>query len=119
MRLLADENIDAPIVHWLRSQGHDVAWIAEQRAGATDQFILDEARKENRMFLTRDRDFGELVFRLGQKAAGIGLIRLPGRTVEVRLSLFQTAWPEIELKLQGNFIVASVGRTRVRPLPSL
>jgi hypothetical protein len=29
MKLLADENVDAPIVAFLRAEGHDVLWIME------------------------------------------------------------------------------------------
>jgi predicted nuclease of predicted toxin-antitoxin system len=37
---------------------------------------LELANKENRILLTRDKDFGELVYRLQQVHAGIILIRL-------------------------------------------
>ena len=36
MRILADENIPFPVVEALRLQGHDVAWVGEEKPGSTD-----------------------------------------------------------------------------------
>lgn len=41
MRFLADEGVDAAIVSAIRSEGHDVRWIAEELEGTTDDVVLD------------------------------------------------------------------------------
>lgn len=75
MRILADENLHADIVHWLRAGGHDVSYAAETMAGEPDESILRRARAEDRIVITDDKDFGELVLRKGLANAGVLLLR--------------------------------------------
>lgn len=62
VRFLADESCDFRIVRALRAAGHDVHAIVEDSPGAPDGAVLESARKVNRILLTEDRDFGQLVF---------------------------------------------------------
>lgn len=64
MKLLADECCDVALVEALRADGHDVLYVAESLRGASDDGILTRAYTENRLLLTEDKDFGELVYRL-------------------------------------------------------
>ncbi|RLE78646.1 MAG: hypothetical protein DRJ51_09185 [Thermoprotei archaeon] len=57
-RFLADENIPVSVVRWLREKGFDVIRIPEiGLKGASDEKVIDYARKENRIILTLDLDF--------------------------------------------------------------
>ena len=78
MKFIADEGVDAPIVSALRNKGYDVVYILELSPGKHDDIILNEANSQNRILLTQDKDFGELVFRLRQIHSGVVLIRLHG-----------------------------------------
>lgn len=72
-RYLANENFPAETVFWLRERGDDVAHVAETMAGARDLDLLSLARRENRIILTFDRIYGELIFHQRQEPAlGIG-----------------------------------------------
>ena len=44
MRFLADEGVDAAIVTAIRSDGHDVRWMAEEMEGSTDDVVLTPSR---------------------------------------------------------------------------
>ena len=44
--------------------------------GVSDEAVLELANREEAMLLTADKDFGEIVFRLGKLAAGVILLRL-------------------------------------------
>lgn len=79
IRFLADESCDAIVVRMLRSLGYDVTYIAESSPGITDDIVLTQSLLEERLLLTEDRDFCELVFRDGKSAYGIILIRIPAR----------------------------------------
>ena len=70
MRILADENVARDVVAWLRTSGHDVLFAAEARAGAPDIDWAAQAEQEQRVILTSDKDFGELVFRDGLASHG-------------------------------------------------
>ena len=62
MRLLADENVESASVGWLREMGQDVLWAAEDLPSTPDPDVLSYANTTSRILLTRDRDFGQLVF---------------------------------------------------------
>lgn len=77
LRLLANENIPGQAVASLRAAGHDVAWVREGRPGIADDAVLEWSMAEQRVLLTFDKDFGELVFRRGLAAScGVVLLRL-------------------------------------------
>ena len=63
MRILADTNIDGPIVSALRDAGHDVAWMYEDDRRMVDPNILARAVRDDRLLITFDNDFGTLIFR--------------------------------------------------------
>ena len=90
MKLLADENVESEIIAWLRSEGHDTQWIVKLSPGATDEQVLDLASAENRILITYDLDFGELVFQQKRCLSGILLLRLNVNPVETRLDLIKS-----------------------------
>ncbi len=79
MRILADENIHAGLVRWLRESGHDVLYVAEDMASSSDTDVLERSATEQRVLLTDDKDFGELSVRRKLQATGIVLVGFPGQ----------------------------------------
>ena len=116
MDLLADENVDKPLVNWLREQGHDVSSVADLSAGSDDESVLQLAIAQRRVLLTFDRHFGELVFRHGLKPVGIVLVRIRARTAEELYLVFRNHWTAIETRVMGNFVTMSRHRVRLRRL---
>lgn len=53
--------------------------MAEREPGADDLSIAAVALLEDRILITFDRDFGELVFRQGMRLAGVLYIRFRQR----------------------------------------
>ncbi|MBI1832489.1 MAG: DUF5615 family PIN-like protein [Planctomycetes bacterium] len=117
MRFLADENVARDLVAWLRAGGHDVLYAAEAQAGASDLSWAIRAEQEQRIILTQDKDFGELVFRDGQTTHGIILLRLDELPVSAILARLQAVWAVVEANPSGRFIVITETKVRVRPLP--
>ena len=68
MKLLADENIDRPIVEKLRDSGIDVSYVDEKSKGISDEEVSQVAEDESRIILTFDNDFS--------KMEDVGFIRL-------------------------------------------
>ena len=62
MRFLADESCDFAVVRALREAGHDVAAVRELSLGVADDVVINLAVRENRILLTEDKDFGQLVY---------------------------------------------------------
>jgi hypothetical protein len=55
MRFLADEGVDAAIVTAIRSDGHDVRWMAEEMEGSTDDVVLAAAARDARILIKGNR----------------------------------------------------------------
>jgi predicted nuclease of predicted toxin-antitoxin system len=62
MRFLANMGISPLTVVFLRTQGHDAVHLHEQGLDRhPDPDILDKARREERILLTSDLDFADLL----------------------------------------------------------
>lgn len=119
MRLLADECVSGAVVAALRRVGHDVGWCAEIAPAEADEQVLARSVEDDRILITRDQDFGDLVFRLGHRAIGIVRIRIdPLLGASVVASEVQRRMERLgESALRGWFTVLETDRTRQRALP--
>lgn len=116
MKLLADENVDQPIVRWLREQGHDVVWVAERSPGLADDDVLALAQANDRVLITFDHDFGERIFRRGARAPGVLLMRLRASTSTELVAAVASIWPDAARQLPGHFVVVTDRKLRIRRL---
>ena len=114
MKIVADENVDQQIVDRLRSDGHDVLFIAELDPGIDDDAVLRKSRESSAVLLTADKDFGELVFRQHSLHSGVILIRLAGLEPEAKAQLVATAFEEHADELKLGFAVLSKRTFRLR-----
>jgi predicted nuclease of predicted toxin-antitoxin system len=115
MRFFADENLERPIIEGLRQQGHDIATVPSEEKGSPDPTVLALSTTENRVFITNDKDFAELVFLQKQVAAGVILVRLPRfRTSEKVDRVLEVIIDQGE-RLMGVFTVIEAHAIRRRP----
>jgi len=88
MQFLANENVPVASIRRLRAAGYDVASVIEDSPGATDEAILWQAHTEQRIILTFDRDYGELIYRRRlPNPAGVAYFRFSPSTPEENISL--------------------------------
>ncbi len=116
-RLLANENFPRTSVLVLRESGCDVLYVAESMASVRDEAVLECSRTEQRILLTFDRDYGDLLFRrrLASPPAVI-LLRVPMRDPARPAALV------LELLMQppgvtGQFVTVGERSLCRRPLP--
>ncbi len=64
MRFLANENFPLPSVRLLQQADHDIASVTEDSPSIEDAEGLARAADEQRVMLTFDRDYDELIYRL-------------------------------------------------------
>ena len=115
MKFLADEGVDSSIVKCLRKTGHDVIFVVERTLRTMeDDLLLQIAESENRIIITRDKDFGELVFRLKKTHTGVLLIRLEGYNTEERGRIVCMLINKYNDQLKGAFSVIQRGIIRIR-----
>ena len=115
MKFLLDQDVYARTARFLKDLGHDVVLAAEiDCSQAVDLELIALAQQQTRVLVTRDRDFGGIVF-LKQLGSGVIYIRaLP--------STLQAAHEELEIVLASHsedelrkaFVVVEPGRHRLR-----
>ena len=90
MKFLFDESVELRLSQYLKAQGHDVKTVVtDYTYSIEDSEILKIARSEQRILITNDKDFGELVFRYHHTHTGVILLRLkrvPFRVKQERLA---------------------------------
>jgi len=79
MRFLADESCDFGVVLALRTAGHDVAAIAEVSPRGEDNSVMERALQEERIVVTEDKDFDQLVYANRQATGGVLFLRFPAK----------------------------------------
>jgi predicted nuclease of predicted toxin-antitoxin system len=118
LRFLLDQDVYAMTAHFLSGLGHDTISVSQIGCSrSSDVELLHISRERDRIFVTRDRDFGGLVFVQGLGAGVIYLRILPStqHTVHEELERVLTRYDESELK--RAFVVIEPGRHRFRRLP--
>ena len=116
MRFLADECCDTGLVSSLREDGHDVLYVLERKAGVSDDEVLIEAYNEERILVTEDKDFGELVYRLKKRSRGIILIRMDVKERQMKWLRLKKLIENYEERLPGHVVVIDSHKYRFRPL---
>lgn len=115
MRFLLDQDVYAVTARFLADGGHNVVQSAQiGLSQASDEEILSTAQEQKRILVTRDRDYGNLVF---VQAIGSGVLYLrvlPSTVNAVHEKLAQVIQKYSEKELAGAFVVVEPDRYRFR-----
>ncbi len=118
MNLLADEGVDQQVVLRLRADGHIVWYVAEMEPSISDDLVLQRANEQKSVLVTEDKDFGELVYRLGLVHHGVILVRLHGLSSDAKARIVSDALRNHGEEIANAFSVISPGMVRIRRAPS-
>ncbi len=117
MRFLIDENMSPAFAAQLRNEGHDAIAVAETAPRLPDPEVLAWAARENRILVTFDTDFGELIFRRGLPSPpAVVLFRTADMPVPESIRLVADTLRE-ENAWEGFFWSVEAIGIRQRPLP--
>ncbi len=117
MRLLLDQDVYDTTARFLIDLRHDVVRVAELgMAQASDEENLKKALELNRIFVTRDRDYGNLVFVREIKCGVLYLRILPSNINLVHAELERILSLYDEQDLKSAFIVIEAGKHRFRKI---
>jgi predicted nuclease of predicted toxin-antitoxin system len=119
MRFLADMGVSQRVVHWLRNGGHDAIHLRDEGLHRLPNGeIFQKAAREQRIVLTFDLDFGEILAGSGGQIVSVILFRLRNtRTDHVIQRLAVVLTQSSNELTQGAIVVVEDGRYRVRRLP--
>ncbi len=114
LRFLVDVNLGLGVADGLRDSGHDVVFAGDLDWCMPDANLLSPGHREERIILTMDTDFGELVYHSGQPHAGVLLLRMPGANREEKLEVVREIVDRYGDQLPDRFSVYQIGRLRIR-----
>jgi len=116
MRFLADQDVWRATVVLLNELGHDVVTAHELgKAAVTDGELLRHAQADGRLLITRDKDYGGLIFFEVVAGAGVIFLRIAPATMgQVHAELARLLVENSQTQLSGAFCVVEPGRYRLR-----
>ena len=116
MRFIVDRCAGRRLTEWLRDKGHDVLDANALGPDPGDRALLERAAAEDRVLVTIDKDFGELIYL--HRVPHAGLIRLPDVRVPQRIALVEEAINQHGRELEERAIVTiQGGRARIARPP--
>lgn len=107
MRFVVDECTGPAVASWLRGSGHDVVSIYDDAPRMLDEDILPLAVREDRIIVTNDKDFGDLVFAKGIAHRGVILLRLTNERAPSKIAAIARVLEAHEDRMAGSFVVVT------------
>ncbi len=103
MKILLDEDVHIKIVDWLQANGHDVMRVP---TGLKNGRVIELAKLESRVLMTRDKDFSNRLMYPPGKSFGIIVLRIHPPQLEKLVTALQLLFDELrDATLQGKLVI--------------
>ena len=109
IRFLANENIPLETVKELEHKT-DIVSLSEKCPGLSDEEILKMAHGENRILITFDKDFGELIFKRRIPTRGVVLLKIRPKSPKYITERILSLIKHTEIPLEDHFCVLTEKR---------
>ncbi len=116
LRFLVDVGVGVGIEHYLKEQGYDTKAVRDINPCMRDEEIINIAALENRMVVTMDKDFGELVYHSFMKHCGVLLLRLEDATGAEKLKVVKHIMENYSSQMENCFCVFQNDKFRIRKI---
>jgi predicted nuclease of predicted toxin-antitoxin system len=113
-----DECVARSIIERLRADGFDVVAVIDVSPSEEDDQVLARAYEDGRVLITADKDFGDLVIRLGQATRGVINVALGDLAAATRAEIVAARLQELGDRVVGSLVTIEPSRVRLRPLPT-
>lgn len=117
MRFKIDENLHEDVAEALRTHGHDAQTVFDQGLrGHADPEIAEVARREGRVVVTLDLDFGNIREYPPEDYRGLIVLRVVDQSRRHVLRVMDRLIAVLDCApLEGHLWVVSEGGIRIRP----
>jgi predicted nuclease of predicted toxin-antitoxin system len=119
MRFLGDMGVSRRVIEWLRAAGHDAVHLRDEglkRLSNGD--IFQKGFAEQRIVMTFDLDFGEILAGSAGQVVSVVLFRLHDTRTNHVIERLQNVLDQSSAELlAGAIVVVEESRHRVRKLP--
>lgn len=117
MKFLIDRCAGHRLAEWLRGQGHEVLEAPSLGPDPGDRALLKRAAEEQRILVTIDKDFGQLLFVERMRSSGV--VRLPDVLADERIRLMEQVLQRHTEDLQlGAIVTVRANKIRVSRPPT-
>ena len=114
LKFLVDVGVGKAVESYLTEKGFDVVSVRNLDPSMPDKDILLNAVDQNRLVITMDKDFGELVYNSGLSHAGVLILRLETASGPDKANVVSQILLLYRDKIQGKFCVFQNNRLRIR-----
>ena len=117
MRFKIDENLHDEVAEALRAHGHDAQTVVDEGLrGRPDADIAETARREGRVLVTLDLDFGNIREYPPEHYRGLIVLRVADQSRRHVLGVMERLLAVLDCApLEGHLWVVSEGGIRIRP----
>ena len=117
LKFLVDVGVGKGIEEYLNEKGYDTKAVRDIDPGMEDEEIIRIAVTENRMIITMDKDFGELVYHSSIEHSGVLLLRLEDATGTEKLQVVKHILSNYANRIRDCFCVFQKDKFRIRKIP--
>lgn len=116
IKFLANVNVEKPLIDFLDEKGFDIKWVTNIDKRMPDDRVCELANSEQRIIITNDKDFGEIVFYQQKIAYGIILMRVKGQNSAEKIVVLDKLLENYQDKIANHFVVLTKTKFRFIPL---
>jgi len=117
LKFLVDVGVGKGIEEYLSEKGYDTKAVRDIDPRMEDEDIIRIAVSENRMVITMDKDFGELVYHSSTEHGGVLLLRLEDATGTEKLQVVKHILNNYANRIGNCFCVFQKDKFRIRKIP--
>ena len=117
LKFLVDVGVGKGIEEYLNEKGYDTKAVRDIDPGMEDEEIIRIAVSEDRMIITMDKDFGELVYHSSIEHSGVLLLRLEDATGTEKLQVVKHILSNYANRIRDCFCVFQKDKFRIRKIP--
>jgi len=114
LKIIFDVGISKKAEIHFKNLGFDILAVRDLDASMKDADILELALKEERLVVTMDKDFGELVFNSKKNHSGVLLLRMEDADWKQKIDVLMEIFQKYSKEIKGKFSVYQDKKLRIR-----